>query len=271
MKQKIPTIVGTIIIVIIAVTAGMYVYQYEKGKGWLQYNAEISFLDGDDYYQKLSKKCGNDECCQKSLEKMRTNGFREMQNGVCPEGEWPEQSPCSGSLSWCVPKVNENLVGNDKDEHGCIGSAGYTWCEEKQKCVRPWEESCGADNNQPEFKINPGWKLVSGDLNDTCSRPTFQGEAEVRGWYVWETSYVSKEWLFRIVPEDLDKLPLSWTTENGGSVFAERPFFKLADADPALVKKLKNASQKNPVKITIRWFYIYCEGAPIISQQPLKR
>ncbi len=35
-----------------------------------------------------------------------------------------------------------NLVGGDKDEHGCIGSAGYSWCENKQKCLRPWEEAC---------------------------------------------------------------------------------------------------------------------------------
>ena len=34
------------------------------------------------------------------------------------------------------------LVGGDRDEHGCIGSAGYTWCEEKQKCLRVWEEEC---------------------------------------------------------------------------------------------------------------------------------
>ncbi|QQS61055.1 MAG: hypothetical protein IPN70_04185 [Candidatus Moraniibacteriota bacterium] len=34
------------------------------------------------------------------------------------------------------------LVGNDRDEYGCIGSAGYTWCEEKQKCLRTWEEDC---------------------------------------------------------------------------------------------------------------------------------
>lgn len=34
------------------------------------------------------------------------------------------------------------IVGGDKDEHGCIGSAGYSWCEEKQKCLRGWEESC---------------------------------------------------------------------------------------------------------------------------------
>ncbi|MFA6897487.1 MAG: hypothetical protein WCQ96_04355 [Patescibacteria group bacterium] len=40
----------------------------------------------------------------------------------------------------------QNIVGNDKDEHGCIGSAGYTWCEAKKKCIRSWEEKCEADD-----------------------------------------------------------------------------------------------------------------------------
>lgn len=35
-----------------------------------------------------------------------------------------------------------NIVGGDKDEHGCIGSAGYSWCEAKNKCLRIWEEKC---------------------------------------------------------------------------------------------------------------------------------
>ncbi len=39
---------------------------------------------------------------------------------------------------------SENMVGNDRDEHGCIGSAGYIWCEPLQKCIRPWEEACEA-------------------------------------------------------------------------------------------------------------------------------
>ena len=34
------------------------------------------------------------------------------------------------------------IVGGDKDAHGCIGSAGYSWCEAKQKCLRVWEENC---------------------------------------------------------------------------------------------------------------------------------
>ena len=36
----------------------------------------------------------------------------------------------------------EEMTGGDRDEHGCIGSAGYTWCEPKKKCLREWEEPC---------------------------------------------------------------------------------------------------------------------------------
>lgn len=35
-----------------------------------------------------------------------------------------------------------NIVGGDKDIHGCLGSAGYTWCAVKNKCLRIWEEEC---------------------------------------------------------------------------------------------------------------------------------
>ncbi|MFA6446057.1 MAG: hypothetical protein WCW14_02290 [Candidatus Paceibacterota bacterium] len=36
------------------------------------------------------------------------------------------------------------IVGGDRDSHGCIGSAGYSWCEIKNKCLRTWEEKCEA-------------------------------------------------------------------------------------------------------------------------------
>ena len=46
-------------------------------------------------------------------------------------------------------KVEEdsNIVGADRDEHGCIGSAGYRWCEGDEKCFRPWEEVCESEIN----------------------------------------------------------------------------------------------------------------------------
>ncbi len=31
------------------------------------------------------------------------------------------------------------VPGADRDAHGCIGSAGYRWCERTQQCERPWE------------------------------------------------------------------------------------------------------------------------------------
>lgn len=40
-----------------------------------------------------------------------------------------------------VPTTTE-LAGGDRDVHGCIGSAGYTWCEAKNTCLREWEEPC---------------------------------------------------------------------------------------------------------------------------------
>jgi len=43
-------------------------------------------------------------------------------------------------LFGCVQQPQ--LVGNDRDAHGCIASAGYSWCEASQKCIRSWEENC---------------------------------------------------------------------------------------------------------------------------------
>lgn len=31
-------------------------------------------------------------------------------------------------------------LGGDRDEHGCIGSAGYVWCEVQKDCIRLFEK-----------------------------------------------------------------------------------------------------------------------------------
>jgi hypothetical protein len=51
-----------------------------------------------------------------------------------------------------IPKLTSTespMVGADRDEHGCIGSAGYSWCESKSKCLRVWEEPCELSQAQP--------------------------------------------------------------------------------------------------------------------------
>lgn len=63
---------------------------------------------------------------------------------ICVEGQWVKHGVPN------APKPEEGcgeekLVGGDRDEHNCIGSAGYTWCEPKQKCLREWEEPCESE------------------------------------------------------------------------------------------------------------------------------
>ncbi len=55
------------------------------------------------------------------------------------------------------------VVGGDRDAYGCIGSAGYSWCEAKQKCLRTWEEKCCI----PEGWQNP--TATPMDLSNCCA------------------------------------------------------------------------------------------------------
>ncbi len=82
------------------------------------------------------------------------------------------KSPCpitkcqNGRCNIIMPSV-----GNDKDEHGCIGSAGYVWCEAKQRCLRTWEEKCNNSNNfscpdNPNINCMPP---ILGKNKDYCS------------------------------------------------------------------------------------------------------
>lgn len=55
---------------------------------------------------------------------------------------WLYQRPQVNTSETETKTTEPELLGGDRDEHGCIGSAGYVWCEPKQKCLRPWEEAC---------------------------------------------------------------------------------------------------------------------------------
>merc|ERR1719359_1134184 len=53
-------------------------------------------------------------------------------------------------LVLCAYSQEAGAAGGDRDEHGCIGSAGYVWCESSQKCLRVWEETCESLQDQVE-------------------------------------------------------------------------------------------------------------------------
>ncbi|MEW5996032.1 MAG: hypothetical protein AB1657_00345 [Candidatus Micrarchaeota archaeon] len=49
------------------------------------------------------------------------------------------------------PEQQPTPPGGDRDAYGCIPSAGYSWCEAKQKCLRVWEEPCIAGTHDIEW------------------------------------------------------------------------------------------------------------------------
>lgn len=42
------------------------------------------------------------------------------------------------------------LVGSDRDEHGCITSAGYQWSELLKDCIRPFEKGSRLKSTQSD-------------------------------------------------------------------------------------------------------------------------
>lgn len=73
------------------------------------------------------------------------------------------------------------LVGGDKDEHDCIGSAGYSWCEAKQKCLRIFEEWC-ADQAR---------ELVVNDIKEESGvKFQYQGESAFT-WIISKNNQIS--------------------------------------------------------------------------------
>ncbi len=61
------------------------------------------------------------------------------------------------------PIINNSpaIVGADRDIYGCIGSAGYSWCSIKNKCLRIWEEKCEITKIDTPIVVTTGTIILS--------------------------------------------------------------------------------------------------------------
>jgi len=85
-------------------------------------------------------------CCGKSVN--LENEAKEPLPITPPAGYVP---PSNATPEVAVQNISANgsvqpAPGSDRDVYGCIPSAGYTWCAAKQKCIRPFEETCAPEN-----------------------------------------------------------------------------------------------------------------------------
>lgn len=76
-------------------------------------------------------------------------------------------------------------IGGDKDEHGCLIAAGYSWCEAKQKCLRIWEEPCTEEDVLRNYlkenisQLSPEKEVLGGKFYVTKVTIATPGQAEV--------------------------------------------------------------------------------------------
>ena len=72
---------------------------------------------------------------------------------------------------WWIPQYP--IVGGDKDEHGCIGSAGYSWCDPKNKCLRIWEEACFTSPEQEiQYQLAQKYNKPITDITVVATKKT---------------------------------------------------------------------------------------------------
>ncbi|MFA4834288.1 MAG: hypothetical protein WC619_05650 [Patescibacteria group bacterium] len=79
------------------------------------------------------------------------------------------------------------IIGGDKDGHGCLGPAGYSWCEAKSKCLRIFEEFCpdAVYDLVSQIEKNSGIKFSSKVEGNSGAEIFSEGETEFN-WIVGE-------------------------------------------------------------------------------------
>jgi hypothetical protein len=95
------------------------------------------------YVIRTGPNCEFAPCGSASSTIPRADGERCTEEArECPDGSYVTRTGPNCEFAPCGSDSRTNPMGGDRDEHGCIPSAGYSWCEAKQKCLRTWEENC---------------------------------------------------------------------------------------------------------------------------------
>jgi hypothetical protein len=123
--------------------------------------------------------------------------------------------------------TNQNtnqVLGGDRDAHGCIGSAGYTWCEIKAKCLRTWEETCAESNN-------------NANSNQSTNANTGVSQTDIIGQngYTFETeSYMQPEIDSRLIATDKNgiKKTLIESTRTAAGLAKDHGLYKISSNFP---------------------------------------
>lgn len=101
---------------------------------------------------------------------------------------------------------NGQILGSDRDEHQCVGSAGYAWSTVKNSCIRPFE--LGLRLNSVEDSQRTHREIAGVAFNLDSSKAELFGSPWRSGlvlerkneqtWSGGEVRLVKKPWVIRI-------------------------------------------------------------------------
>ena len=149
-------IIGIIALVAIAGTAFLYIYLSQPANTSIANPASVNCIEKGGTLEMRETTEGtvgfcifNDgsECEEWALMRKECKMGDVLCRGQCGDGVCQSNvcmgsgCPCAESSANCALDCGM-MVGNDSDANGCKASAGYSWCEVKQKCLRVWEENC---------------------------------------------------------------------------------------------------------------------------------
>lgn len=81
--------------------------------------------------------------------------------------------------------TDAQLVGSQRDDHGCVMDGGYQWCEPLNQCVRPWVTPCIGPLNNPSN--NPGdpvvTTIIATPVSGRTDAPTQSPPADCVSWF----------------------------------------------------------------------------------------
>lgn len=63
----------------------------------------------------------------------------------------------------CTHKSNETLIGGEKDSHGCLVAAGYSWSAIKNDCIRVFDDGVQLTNSQDKDATSAAYLVFSAD------------------------------------------------------------------------------------------------------------
>lgn len=132
-------------------------------------NQACETMEDDDVQVKCKDACGGHmDWCQNLCPDNNEDGSRKLHffdkksknNKKSGEGGYDRDAHgCIGSAgyTWCASlgecvrnwetpcPTDAPIAGNDKDKHGCIGSAGYSWCPTLGECIQEFDTPCPKD------------------------------------------------------------------------------------------------------------------------------